>query len=219
MKSGKIVIASVLKPVDDTRLFEKLGLSLAETNNYDVNIIGFYSKKSFSHSKISFHPLFNFRRNSYKRLFASWNYYKKLLQLKPDAAIVSSPELLPVTFVFKIIFGLKICYDVQENYYANVRFTPTYPRGIRKILALAVRTFEKLSRPFIDLYLLAEKCYVTELPFTQGKYLVIQNKFRPLKPIREANFRSQHPKIRLLYTGTIADNYGIYEAIRFTNNI
>jgi hypothetical protein len=35
------VLTSILKPVDDTRMFEKFGVSLGQTNKYDVNIIGF----------------------------------------------------------------------------------------------------------------------------------------------------------------------------------
>lgn len=219
MISGKIVIASVLKPVDDTRSFEKFGLSLSQTNNYDVNIIGFCSKKSISHPKISFHPVFNFHRKSFKRLFSSWKYYKILLKVKPDLIIVSSPELLPVTLLYKILFGTKISYDVQENYYANIRFTTTYLPGIRTILASGVRTLERLSRAWIDLYLLAEKCYVHELPFTKGKSVVVQNKFMPLKPIKPADPCSKLPLLRLLYTGTITQSYGILEAVCFTKNI
>ncbi len=219
MKSGKIVIASVLKPIDDTRLFEKLGLSLSKNNKYDVNIIGFNSKKSISHPKISFYPLFDFQRSSYKRLLASWKYYNLLLKVKPHLVIVSSPELLPVTLLYKILFGAKISYDVQENYYANIRYTPTYPKALRRLLANLVRGLERISRPLIDVFLLAEKCYVYELPFTKGKSVVIQNKFRPLGAIRQANSLSKLPLIRLLYSGTISYNYGIMEAIELANNI
>lgn len=133
--------------------------------------------------------------------------------------IVSSPELLPVTFVYKILFGAKICYDVQENYYANVRYTPTYPAALRWLLANLVRGVETISKPLIDLYLLAEKCYLHELPFTQGKSVVIQNKFKPLGTVKEAKPLSKLPLIRLLYSGTISYNYGVIEAIKFTNYI
>ena len=41
----KIVIASVLKPVDDVRAYWKLSQSMAKTNKYEVNIIGNDGKK------------------------------------------------------------------------------------------------------------------------------------------------------------------------------
>lgn len=219
MKKAKIVIASVLKPVDDTRLFEKFGISLSQTNKYDVNIIGFYSKKTFYHANITFYPLFKFRRNSIKRLFASWKYYNILLQVKPDIVIVSSPELLIVTVAYKIIFGAKLSYDVQENYFNNILYTDTYPRVIRGMLAYGVRAIERLLYPFVDLYLLAEKCYQWEIPFIKERFVIVENKFKPLIPIKEADSLGRQPKIEFLYTGTIAINYGIMEAIEFTNNI
>lgn len=219
MKKAKIVIASVLKPVDDTRLFEKFGISLSQTNKYDVNIIGFCSKKTIFHPKITFHPIFNFKRNSIKRLFASWKYYKILLKVKPDIIIISSTELLIVTVSYRIFFGAKLSYDVQENYFNNIFYSDTYPRIIRGFLAYGVRAIERFLYPFVDLYLLAEKCYQWEIPFIKERFVIIENKFKPLMPIREANSRSKLPKLEFLYTGTISLNYGILETIKFAKHI
>jgi hypothetical protein len=44
MKKTKVVIASILKPIDDSRMYEKFGLSLEQANEYEINIIGFASK-------------------------------------------------------------------------------------------------------------------------------------------------------------------------------
>lgn len=217
MKKGKIVIASVLKPIDDTRLFEKFGISLSQTNKYDVNIIGFYSKKTISYPNISFHPVFNFNRTSIKRFFVSWKYYKTLLKVKPDIIIVSSPDLLIVSTIFKILFGTKLSYDVQENYFNNIYYTKTYPSIIKTFLAYGVRVIEMLTYPFIDLYILAETCYEKEIPFIRNKSVIVQNKFRPLKPIKKANSLPNPPVFRFLYTGTITESYGILEAVNIAN--
>src|SRR5690606_8100328 len=150
MKKKTLVIASVLKPVNDTRLFEKFGLSISQTNKYEVNIIGFCSKKLQYFPSIHFHPLFNFPRNSWKRLLSSWKYYKTLLKLKPDIIIVTTSELLLVTVVYKILFGAEIYYDIQENYYRNIRFTDTYLQLLRLPLATFVRGIEYLTSPFIE---------------------------------------------------------------------
>jgi len=39
MKKQRIVLASVLKPVDDTRMFEKIGKSLSRNPDYEIFII------------------------------------------------------------------------------------------------------------------------------------------------------------------------------------
>ncbi len=219
MAQRQIVIASVLKPVLDTRLFEKLGLSLAQKNKYEVNIIGFWSKKIPTIPSVRFHPIFTFKRNSLKRLAASWKYYKLLIKVKPELIIVSTPELLLVSVLYKILFGTKLCYDVQENYYRNIRYTPTYPRAIKTVLASFVKLLEDGAERWIDLYLLAEECYTYERNFPEHKSAVILNKFRPLKPVKLAKPLAELPHIRFLYTGTIAENYGIFKAIELTKNI
>lgn len=219
MPVRKIVVASVLKPVIDTRLFEKLGLSLAQTNKYEVNIIGFWSKNIPEIPSVKFHPIFNFRRGSIRRLAASWKYYNILVKVKPDIIIVSTAELLPVSILYKIIFGSKLCYDVQENYYRNIKYTPTYPRPIRAGLAWIVRTIEDAMAKWIDQYLLAEKCYTYERSFPIEKSAIVLNKFRPLRPVKSSRPLSKLPKIRFLYTGTISLNYGILKAIEFAKNI
>lgn len=219
MGKQKIVIASILKPVNDTRLFEKFALSLSKTNKYTIDIIGFYSNHPEPTPAITFHPLFHFRRNSFKRLGASWKYYKTLIKVKPDIIIVTTAELLVVSILFRIIFGTKLCYDVQENYYRNIRYTPTYPFLIRAALANMVRVIEYACRPFVDQYFLAEQCYSYERNFPKHKTQVVLNKFKPLSPITLAKPLSKLPLIRFLYTGTLADNYGIFKAINFAKEI
>lgn len=213
MKSIIIVIASVLKPVDDTRMYEKFAISLSQTNKYEINIIGFSSKKNKNHHNIFFYPLFNFPRLSFGRLSASWKYYKKIHQLKPEVIIFNTHELLIVSCIYKIIFGTKLLYDVRENYYRNIRYTTTFPIVIKNIVAGWVRLKEHITNPFIEHYILAEQGYQKELPFTAGKRTIVENKFQ-----LPENLTSKRKKIKafnFLYSGTIATHYGIFEAIDF----
>ncbi len=60
MEQPKLVIASVLKPVTDTRMYEKIGRSIGQTKKYEVNIIGFYRKNLPVELNIKFNPIFNF---------------------------------------------------------------------------------------------------------------------------------------------------------------
>ena len=81
MKKTKVVIVSLLKPIDDSRMYEKFGLTLEQANEYEINIIGFTSKNIPTQNKIEFHPLKPFKRLSLKRLVARlqvWNIYIKV---------------------------------------------------------------------------------------------------------------------------------------------
>ncbi len=212
MSKHKIVIASLLKPVDDTRMFEKFAHSLSKSMDYDISIVGFRSHNHVKHNHIRFFPLFNFKRSSIKRLFAPYKYFKLLLKVKPELIIVNSIDLQLVTYAYKILFGGKIIYDVQENYYRNIRYTDTYPWLVRFPLAAGVRALEWLSRLFVTHYFLAEKNYAKEFSFTKGRSTVIENKYKNTlqhtsKKLKEGN------TINLLYSGTIAESHGIFEAI------
>src|SRR5699024_4005215 len=124
-----------------------------------INIIGFWSKNIPTIPSMRFFPIFHFKRNNLKRIFASWKYYNLLLEVKPSIIIVTTAELLIVSVVYKILFGSKLCYDVQENYYRNIRYTHTYPKLIRNGLAWIVKAIENCSDKWIDQYFLAEECY------------------------------------------------------------
>jgi len=244
MNKKKILLASILKPVNDTRMYEKFGISLAKTNKYEIHIAGFNSSDNpatMQSCGIYFHPIFNFTRLSIMRLFASLKFCILLLNVKPQLIILNTPELLIVTCSYQILFGSKLLYDVQENYYRNIAYTNVYAPIIRNILAIGVRCVEYITRPFIDHYFLAERNYELEFSFTKGKSTIIENKYKELNSkieIRNPKFENRNPKIEnrkskiqnlkseirsrvlgtksgiyLLYSGTISESTGIFEAI------
>jgi glycosyltransferase involved in cell wall biosynthesis len=211
MTKINLVIASLLKPVDDTRMYEKIGITLADTGKYSVHIVGYETLRPVIYPDIYFFPLFKFNRISIKRILAPAKFYKLLLKVKPKVIIIETPELLTVTIIYKILFGCKIYYDVLENYYYNILYISNYSGFIKYFLAAIVRLIEFCTAPFIDKFFLAEKSYIKELPFIQKKFAVIENKYQPIhhfldKPKKKEIFH-------LLYTGTIAQEFGIYAAI------
>ncbi len=218
----KILIASVLKPVDDVRSFHKIGRSLAQTNKYDVNIIGFKSKKINKHKNISFHPIYDFKRTSISRLASSWKFYKSYLKVKPQVIIVSSPELLIVTYIIRILFGTTILYDIQENYEQNLKYGSTYSKFLKPFLNTILKVVEHSSRYFVSYYLLAERVYEDQLDFVKGKKcLILENKaLRPSNDVTYAlvSFSTSQP-ISIVYTGTIGKEYGTLEGIAFVKKL
>lgn len=213
MKKTKVVIASVLKPIDDTRMFEKLGLSMAKTNKYEVNIIGFTSKNTVNHESINFEAHGPFNRTSWARLQCKWKVYRNYLKVKPKIIICNTHELLIVTILYRILFGAKIVYDIRENYFKNIKETNVFHPVIKPLLAIYVRSKEWFAKPFFNGFIMAERIYQQQLSFIpESKLVVIENKFisqYQSEPQRQVNGNP----ITLLYSGTISDSNGVFEAI------
>jgi hypothetical protein len=206
------VLASVLKPVDDTRMLEKIGATLADSSLFEVSIIGYPTIGSTAYSSIKFYPLNAFKRLSFKRLVAPWIVFKKVNQVKPEVIIINTPELLLVAILNRIFFGRKIIYDVLENYALNIRFTPTFPRLFRPVIAMMVRFIEILSSPFIHRFVLAEKGYSVELSFARHP-IVLQNKL-PKSIALKYSRKQSNGNSRLVFSGTLAESTGVFEAIK-----
>jgi glycosyltransferase involved in cell wall biosynthesis len=89
---------------------------------------------------------------------------------------------------------------------------------LRNILANAVRLIELLGCGFIDSIIYAEQGYIKEMPLRLNrKAVIIRNTYTD---IWESDFicKERGKKISILYSGTIAENYGIYNAINFIDH-
>lgn len=211
MKKRRIVLASILKPIDDTRMFEKLGTSLSTIKDYEVFIIGYPTTKPLNQEHIiHLFPLKFFKRISLGRLLAPWQIMKLIHKVKPELLIVNTHELLIVSVANRILFGVKIIYDIRENYYRNVLHTSVFPTLMKPFIAGWIRLKEKLLAPAFQAFLLAEKSYENELSFLNHRHLVLEN-----KTSLPADFKrkTDPSKISLLFSGTLADSTGIFQAI------
>jgi len=216
MKKRRIVLASILKPVDETRMFEKLGITLADTGKFDVFILGAHSAQKTVYAGIQFLSFPPFQRLSLHRVAAPWKVLRKLIQIKPDLIIICTHELLLITLVYRMLFKSKVIYDIQENYFRNILHTQAFPVVVRNLVAGWVRLKEKFAAPFIDWFFLAERGYEKEFSFFKNRYTVIQNKFRkPPEFIR----RPVTEKIQLLFSGTLSGSTGVFEAIRLAKQL
>ena len=81
-------------------------VSLAETNNYIIFIIGYPSShQRFESDSIRFLPLNPFNRLSIQRLLAPLKILKKTIQVQPELLVVNTHELLIVGIINRILFG------------------------------------------------------------------------------------------------------------------
>jgi glycosyltransferase involved in cell wall biosynthesis len=208
-----IVIASVLKPVDDSRMYEKIGLSLACHGLYQVHVIGCESG-GIQNPKITQHPFKPFPRISLGRFLAPYRIFFKAMRLKPDIFIIGTHELLYVAMFMRLATKCRIIYDVQENYYWNILYTPAYPLLIKPFLALYVRGKETLTARYVDHFFLAEKGYEQELKFPGKKSTVLENKVNMATVTPKTPGPLQPQKtINLIFSGTLAETTGVFTAI------
>lgn len=193
---------------------EKIGASLKETNLFDVTIIGYPSTSGTL--GIQAIPLPTFKRLSFKRLLVPWIIFRKINEVKPEIVIINTPELLFIAALQRIFFGRKIVYDVLENYYRTVAFTTTYPPIIRQVLAMYVRLNEIIFKPFVSQFVFAEQGYTHEISFSKSP-IVVQNKLP--KSIAIKYRRKVEGNSNLIFTGTLAESTGVFEAIRLCKGL
>lgn len=211
IKKSRIVLASVLKPVDDTRMFEKFAQSLA--SRHEVHVLGYPTTHAPSpHAGIVLHPSRPFARLSLARALAPWRIFRTVMALKPALLIVNTHELLWPALAVKWLTRCALIYDVRENYYRNILHTQTFPPGVRHLLAVGVRLKEKLTAPFIDYFLLAEKSYLTEMRFLPNRTAIVENKLRRTQ-LPSARVAAPNGAIHLLFSGTLAASTGVFVAV------
>jgi glycosyltransferase involved in cell wall biosynthesis len=215
MKKRSIVIASILKPLTDSRMLEKMGRSLA-THDRQVHIIGFGKSLPPSEPNIEFHSLDFFNRISFTRLVAPFKVLRLLIKLKPGTIIINTHELLFVSGWFGLITRTPVIYDIRENYYLNIINTKAFPAGIRYLIALLVRLKEWMASTVIDHFLLAERSYEKELSFIRKKYSVVENKCK-----LPTTFKTSRVKggLKFLFSGTLDESTGVFQAIQLAKEL
>ncbi|MBC6990049.1 glycosyltransferase [Hymenobacter sp. BT491] len=226
MASSPLLLASVLKPVDDTRMFEKFGRTLASRPDLAVHIAGRrapYPRNA--PSNLHTHELLDGSRLSWRRLAAQWRYWKLLRTLQPALVVVHAPELLPLTLLWQRFGrGRRFLYDVRENYALNILTQQVYPHLVRQVLAKLVRWAETKAARQAYKVILAERSYAEELPFAlPERTVILENKYQPqpheVAPQPKQRLPAPHEPLHLLYSGTISELNGVLEALEFTRQL
>lgn len=214
MKKRRIAIASILKPCDDVRAYNRMAKTLADSG-FEVYSIGTAPSAKSTSDDVHFLSIGTFSRLSLSRLLAPLKVLQNIREVKPELLIVNTHELLIVAFLNRIFFGARILYDVQENYKLNLLHTKAFPPVIRQLLAAWVRFKERIFSPAFDGIILAEKCYLNELPFVSKNSVVIENKTE----LPNGFTRQPSGDLILAFTGTLGESTGVMEAIRFTQQL
>ncbi|RFP64923.1 glycosyltransferase [Hymenobacter lapidiphilus] len=245
-----ILLASVLKPLDDTRMLGKFGRTLAQRPGAQVHVAGRAAPQPPDlPTNLHVHELLRGSRLSLARLRAQWRYWELLQELRPTVVFVHAPELLPATVLWQWLGrGRHFVYDVRENYALNIQTQAVYPPWARNVLAGLVRRLETLAAARAAAVLLAERSYAAELPFAAGvsvsdltpftlfppsksqkpatksskPVLIIENKYQPYDAVPAAwprRLPDVSEPLRLVYSGTISELNGVWEALRFAAHL
>lgn len=203
-KSLHICHLTVLNPARHSRIFFKEAVSQAQAG-YQVTVIGQDAASApYFESGVKIVPIGEFGRLSWGRMTARRRILDLARETQADLFQIHAPELLGVGEALKVDRPkVRLIYDQHEDYPANIRFGAGYPGWLRKPLA---RLVERKIRNFTrigDGVIYAEDCYE---PLKDIPGCVVRNKFRQPLELERGNL----PLIpRLLYTGTIADAWGI----------
>ncbi|MEO9477955.1 MAG: hypothetical protein ABJG41_20595 [Cyclobacteriaceae bacterium] len=214
MNLNKILIASVLKPVDDVRLYSKLACSLAKANKYEIFILGKGTGKKSSNNKISFCQNGNFGRKSLKRFGSQFQLARLIQKHKPGTVIITAIELLPLAVLLKLFFGFKLFYDVRENYRLNVKHQQEYSPIAKLVLLPAIVMIEILTFWKVDHFLLAEKSYQNEMKNIGNRFTVLQNKTVLTHTYNSPTKWQKDAPLNLLFSGSIAHYSGVMDALK-----
>ncbi|NJL12757.1 MAG: glycosyltransferase family 4 protein [Microscillaceae bacterium] len=127
--------------------------------------------------------------------------------------IITTWELLRVGVWAKKKLGLRLVYDVQENYRANLQYGTAYPAWLKPLLINMLTRIEKKAHPYIDYYFLAEACYQEEMPEKEPAIL-LENKVRAISfPSLPSPILQNPAEPCFLLCGTLAPDYGLFRAL------
>ncbi len=145
-----------------------------------------------------------------------WRMFRSVLRAKPTIAHFHDPELIPWGVVLSL-FGIRVVYDVHEDYPEAVRENYRLPPLMRKLLPPVVRFVEWASAPFFS-------AIVTVTPqinqrFPQKKAVMVRN----WPAVHEFHAPSETPMRNrpreFAYIGTITLNRNILGMIDAVNSI
>ncbi len=202
-------------------MMEKLGPTIGKIDETAITLIGYPTTGTTFSPDTTYKPYPPFSRLSFRRILARYTFVKNVLTIRPRVVIFTTHELLLPSLIAKLITGCRLVYDVQENYFRNIRYSKTFPPLLKQLIATWVRLKEILISPAIDHFLLAEAAYHHELGFISNRFTILQNKVSK-SAVQQHTLEKKSKSdqlIHLIFSGTLAKGTGVFEAIRWTKKL
>jgi len=124
-----ILLSSVLKPVTEPRMYEKIGKTLRSVKDYEVHIFGASRNQDHVLDDIHIHEHYYYNRSIFIRIKLLIQYFILLTSLKPQIIVPSTIDLCLISFFYKILnVKVRVIYDMQENFTFNTKFQSHYSK-------------------------------------------------------------------------------------------
>jgi len=208
----KICIITLDHPTNETRVYRKIALSLAQIAKVTViSRVGISTPQSNPSLQLT---------NSESKWATLWALYRSCLQIKPDVVICIEPWTLLVGRAIQKKTGAKFVYDIHE-YYADA-FAEKYP----PLLSFFARRFylalERHACHHADLYIAVNKLIVRKLLKHQKqrcRSLIIPNypAKDPRGEITELGGNLQYlseTQFDLVYIGGLSTDHGSFKILK-----
>lgn len=216
----KIALCSVLKPLDDPRMAAKIGQTLSDQGN-KVYVFGSGEKrflKMIEGYDLIPIPFGHIDRKSVKRMLFQAFLFLKLFRIRPEVVVCHALELMPILVVGRWIVGYKLVYDIQENYFLNIKYQEVYQGWMKSILLRLVISMERFLAQYVDRFWVAEMSYFDELSFLGDRATYLPNVSIQLNPVVPHSFEDQS-QLQFLVYGNISKEYGTLEAIQLFDHL
>ena len=215
----KVLLFHSLKPPSETRIFEKLGRSIADISGSEIRILGCQSIEALAaDSSIELRSPFSGKRGFLPRIKNIFKLWFELKTFEPDILIVCSPDLIIPAVLYRLTHFKKIVFDLQENFSLNILHQATYSGRFRIFFAESVEVYLNLFFKYFDRIWLAEGIYKDQFCFPVNQVAIFENRVPAAwqDNLSSISIENRSPgQLNLLFCGFITRESGILKAIRF----
>lgn len=213
-----IVHFTTVHPRDDSRIRAKMMSALSKTYPGRVGLF-VQDGHGNENDRVAGYDVFDTgpRLRRIKRMsVGGWRMFRSILRARPRIAHFHDPELIPWAVALRLC-GIRMIYDVHEDYPEAVSENHRLPKAFRTVLPPIVRLFEWASMPFFS-------SIVTVTPqiqqkFDRNKTILIRN-FPMVREFHEpADTPMRERPGEFAYIGTITQNRNIIGMIDAVNAV
>jgi glycosyltransferase involved in cell wall biosynthesis len=204
MRKTKICIISAVHIWNDTRVFYKEAVSLAQI--YDVELHAVADFKHRLESGVNVYGLPK-HRSRILRFLNSIVLCYRIVRSKPKVIHFHDPELILLGIFLKFFMDVKVVYDIHEDYSKTVIEKAWIPAPLRKPVAFIFDKAERFACRFFDANVVVLEGWCSKYPNA-----VLVRNFSFLAP--ESDYTSQERQKRLVYVGGLSAKRGAMEMLK-----
>lgn len=190
----------------DTRVFVKECCSLAENDNYTVNLIVADGKGIETKNDVHFYDVGKPNGRICRALLTTRKILHKAIELDSDIYHFHDPELIP-TGLRLARSGNKVIFDVHENIAKQIQEKNYLPSPVRKLLSRFYQIYEKRFVKRFSL-ILAENSYAEYFRNITNRYIIVLN--MPQTRFFEEYIVDERKKCEFFYIGGVSEIRGVY---------